>query len=162
MQSNASDLKIQKETSYGLIRAEQAKSAVFTRSQTEEIIRLDMLYNKCIINAIEELKEKLRDTLTMDAIVNIEKEVKRLECMITRIPDLTVEVKKLDSEVEMLIKYDEDMDSNTITIEKFSVIEDEGAIEDEGDFDVIDDEEDFDIIDDEDNIDIVEEEDDEE
>ena len=61
-----------------------------------------------------------------------------------------------------IIKYDEDMDSNTITIEKFSVIEDEGAIEDEGDFDVIDDEEDFDIIDDEDNIDIVEEEDDEE
>ena len=104
---SASDLTKQKEISYERAFTEAAQKAVFTVSQTQEIIRLDNVYNKCLIDAIDELKIKIKEISSLEELNRLESEFYKLKRLVESSPDLSCELHKLENEVDQLLSYDE-------------------------------------------------------
>lgn len=93
-----------------------ASEAVFTISQREEIVKIDMAFNDLLMDEINTIKCQLKNLQPTD-LTTIEN---KISCILSDIKtqDLLEEkVRRLSKEVEALIKYDE---NNSIVITKLT------------------------------------------
>uniref|UniRef100_A0A6C0BEF5 Uncharacterized protein n=1 Tax=viral metagenome TaxID=1070528 RepID=A0A6C0BEF5_9ZZZZ len=115
---SALDLSNQKQMSYECALTEAVKNAVFTVSQTKEIIRLDKLYNKCLIDAIEDLRNKIEHVSHVDDIKKIEAEISEIKNLIQTEPSILCQVKKLEEDLDRLLTYVEKDSKVIVSLQK--------------------------------------------
>lgn len=90
---------------------EAAKVAVFTVSQTKEIIRLDKLYNEILRNEIQELRQRLRDVICKADLDRVEESVRILRNLIEQGPKMAAEIEDLHKHVSCLERDIEEVKS---------------------------------------------------
>ncbi len=75
------------------------KTAVFTISQTKEIIRLDKLYNDLLRDEIQELRQRLKQALVKGDLDKIEESICVLKNLIDQGPKVSADVEELKKEI---------------------------------------------------------------